>query len=541
MKLVQESQVELIDFMGSDLSVVNAARVSFDKESSLEEGGALSTGDQKLIKYLGKHNHWTPFAHTSLSFRISTSFAIARQLGKHQVGMVWNECFSSDTEVLTESGWKFWPDVVGTDKLATPKLDGSSFSFEIPKSLISQEYTGELIHFYSRDLDLLTTPGHDQYISSYTYKGGAKWTGYSKIPSSEISSLNFPKTMAMPSVDLPEGDDYLEGLTEGAFLGDGSLSKDKSRIYFHIKKDRKKEFFRKLMADTPYLEWNENPQEDGYSYFSMYNQFKWDGSTKDKSISFNKNTKSYIRGVFDGLMATDGFHGTRGTSGYSTVSEKLSEGFRWICTLLGYDTTLSIRVKEGWSPSYRLHIKCAKPKLLKYQENLPYNGMVYCAETSTGLLIVRRNGKSCISGNCSRRYVSSPPTYFMPSAWRKAAENVKQGSSKEEISTLPETICEKYELNKEVSENVRSLLESSHKLYSAMIEAGVCAEQARFVLPMAANTEWVWTGSLAAFARVYNLRTDPHAQIEVQEVARKIGDLIPKEFQYSWKALTNKE
>tara|TARA_B100000029_G_scaffold317306_1_gene309758 strand:+ start:312 stop:941 length:630 start_codon:yes stop_codon:yes gene_type:complete len=79
-------EVELINKMGSDLSVVNAARVSFNKTKF-----AFEEKDEKLIKYLAKHNHWSPFAHTSLSFRIKAPVFVARQLVKHQVGLAWNE------------------------------------------------------------------------------------------------------------------------------------------------------------------------------------------------------------------------------------------------------------------------------------------------------------------------------------------------------------------------------------------------------------------------------------------------------------------
>ena len=101
MKIVSPS-VHLVDYMGSDLSVVNAARVSFAKESDWElssgpkfKGDAsyqiLSEKDQKLINYLAKHSHWSPFAHNSLTFRIKAPIFAARQLVKHQVGGVWNE------------------------------------------------------------------------------------------------------------------------------------------------------------------------------------------------------------------------------------------------------------------------------------------------------------------------------------------------------------------------------------------------------------------------------------------------------------------
>ena len=78
--------VELIDKMGTDLSVVNAARVSYAKTKEVFEDK-----DEKLIKYLAEHEHWSPFAHASLQFRIKAPVFVARQLVKHQVGLVWNE------------------------------------------------------------------------------------------------------------------------------------------------------------------------------------------------------------------------------------------------------------------------------------------------------------------------------------------------------------------------------------------------------------------------------------------------------------------
>jgi len=96
MKIV-DCKVELIDSMGTDLSVVNAARVSFHKESFYEFDmddpfvRYLSHKDMKLLKYLANNNHHTPFGHCFLSFRIKAPLFIARQLEKHQVGLCWNE------------------------------------------------------------------------------------------------------------------------------------------------------------------------------------------------------------------------------------------------------------------------------------------------------------------------------------------------------------------------------------------------------------------------------------------------------------------
>jgi thymidylate synthase (FAD) len=91
-------KVTLINYMGSDLTVVNAARVSFAKESEWESitpagpvPDLLKEEDERLINYLAKHRHWTPFGHCFVQFRVTAPIFVARQLGKHQVGLVWNE------------------------------------------------------------------------------------------------------------------------------------------------------------------------------------------------------------------------------------------------------------------------------------------------------------------------------------------------------------------------------------------------------------------------------------------------------------------
>ena len=90
--------------MGGDLGVVNAARVSFDKNVT-----ELSGQDAKLIKYLAEHNHWSPFGHAQVQVRCKAPLFVARQLGKHQVGLVWNEV----SRRYVDSDPEFWiPEVV---------------------------------------------------------------------------------------------------------------------------------------------------------------------------------------------------------------------------------------------------------------------------------------------------------------------------------------------------------------------------------------------------------------------------------------------
>ena len=107
--LIGKMNVELIDSMGSDLTVVNAARVSFNKQAE-----TFRNSDEKLIKFLAEHNHWTPFGHCSLQFRIKAPIFVARQLVKHQVGLTWNEVsrryVQSEPELFRPESWHANPE-----------------------------------------------------------------------------------------------------------------------------------------------------------------------------------------------------------------------------------------------------------------------------------------------------------------------------------------------------------------------------------------------------------------------------------------------
>src|SRR5690554_4531039 len=134
---------EYIDHMGSDLSVVNAARVSFDKESEWEVKGdelglffenTLSKRDTKLISYLARHNHFTPFTHCQITLRETVPIFVARQRFKHSVGFTYNEVsrrYVDDEPEFFYPMWRQKPD--GSIK------QGSGGVFEEP---YQQEITG---------------------------------------------------------------------------------------------------------------------------------------------------------------------------------------------------------------------------------------------------------------------------------------------------------------------------------------------------------------------------------------------------------------
>ena len=129
----------------------------------------------------------------------------------------------------------------------------------------------------------------------------------------------------------------------------------------------------------------------------------------------------------------------------------------------------------------------------------------------------------------SRRYVSSTPVLYVPDAFRSAAASVKQGSG----SKHPDN---HFWMNK-----YQAVCEAAIRDYEYMIEAGICPEQARFILPQGVEVNWLWTGSLYAYANFYNQRSDSHAQKEIQELAEQINQIIAPLYPVSWAALTQGE
>lgn len=130
----------------------------------------------------------------------------------------------------------------------------------------------------------------------------------------------------------------------------------------------------------------------------------------------------------------------------------------------------------------------------------------------------------------SRRYVKDTPEFYFPVFRQAPDKSVKQGSKDEFPANLE--FCESLYLRAQ---------RAAESVYNRLIEENVAPEQARMLLPQSMYTEWVWTGSLAAFARVCNLRLDPHAQKEVQEIAKMLAKEIEPLFPYSWKALMNND
>jgi len=116
----------------------------------------------------------------------------------------------------------------------------------------------------------------------------------------------------------------------------------------------------------------------------------------------------------------------------------------------------------------------------------------------------------------SGRYVDFSDSYTTIGKWRAASKDAKQGSG----DALPHNI------QILANEWEKQVIEFCSRTYEILIDGGVCKEQARTILPLNLNTEFVWTGSLLAFIHLIKLRTDAHAQKETTDVAVSMLDQV---------------
>ena len=200
-----------------------------------------------------------------------------------------------------------------------------------------------------------------------------------------------------------------------------------------------------------------------------------------------------------------------------------------------FDIITDIDLEFGDVKTIRGVLKEGDVKLLSYLAKhnhwTPFSHVMITMRETVPIFVARQRFKHMVGftyNEISRRYVFDEPSFFQPSEWRKAAENKKQGSS-DEVFT-----------DSWVSDDYKLAVDLCMKVYTDMVNGGVAPEQARMVLPQSMYTSYYVTGSLAAWARAYKLRIDPHAQKEIQDLANQWKDIISNipELKYSWAALT---
>lgn len=353
-------------------------------------------------------------------------------------------CYSEDTEVLTENGWKLLKKVVEEKekiKIATLNPVTHLLEYEYPVNYFEYDYMGKMLHLKGGSIDCLVTHSHNVYLrkrdskkwefikakdikfGSIEYKKDCNWEGkeqeYFFIPSitHTVSNKYSSQKKSIPDKQV-KMDDWLRFF--GIWLAEGSVyytEKCRSKAY-RILKSGKEASWAKLFIVSIAQNNKENRElirdwvkkagfnccENGNKHSKNIVIFNKQlvkylmpiKGAKNKYIpnEFKKLSKRQLWILFDSMMLGDGHKGK--TWFYSTSSRQLAYDFEEIALKLGFVTNVSI-----WKGNYRINLskKQLTPGIRKRSEWVNYVGKVYCLEVPNHLMYVRRNGKAVWSGN----------------------------------------------------------------------------------------------------------------------------------------------
>lgn len=529
--------VELQESMGDDRSIANAAWTS-----SLDYQSKKTRSDddvKKVIELLATHKH----------------------------------CFDDKTEILTRFGWKFFKDLNPLDLVASVEQNTHKIIWTKPLEIISSDYEGDMYTVNSSMVNFKVTPNHDLYLS---VKKNKNWLAANKYKPTEISIG--PKKIYSCASELEEIDvsDCNKGKLYGFFLGDGFWSSSKT-ISFRLKKQRKIDYITELLNELGY-KFDFRYTNDRVSEFKIiadefiYSFGKEKASDKKIREFTFLSSPSFKYGVINGLKNSDG--GVKRSAWFfSTTSASLVDGFRTLCSSLGFVTKLN-KGKDATNihkEQYRIMVLSRSTQPLFNDSRLgtenkmkieQYSGKIYCVTVDTGLILVRRNDCQMISGNSvpfeniifrfwirmpiaidrqfivhrlqsasglSGRYRTVPTDFLdIPDDVEEICKKIPQGDKMElangnVVYGMDDIFNEYYDScikSNNVYSSVNLLAKDAWK--KGLItnpEYKRIREFYRGVLPQHNMTERVSTINLRSFANFIRLRLKPEAQPEIQIVA----------------------
>ena len=350
------------------------------------------------------------------------------------------KCYSDDTEILTENGWKLFKDLNGEEKVAT--LENGELKYVKPIDSFEYVYEDEYLYgLKGTQFDLLVTPNHNVYVrrrnkefelmsieniikdgkafKSYQFKKDAIWVGEKK----EGFVLPFQKTefeipahyngvgiiptikykVESPSVEI-NMNDWLEFL--GYFISEGhTVSKPRNGNYDVGVSQYKKESKKKIGECLSKLPLHFNITKQGFVFHNkqLWLYLKQFGKSKDKFIPREVLSlpSEQLRIIFDALILGDGHIYESGQIVYYTISKRLADDVQEIALKIGYAANISYLEKRRGYLVYIIR-KRLTPRIATHNtaEKVFYKGRkVYSVQVPSGVIYVRRNGKAIWSGN----------------------------------------------------------------------------------------------------------------------------------------------
>lgn len=312
-------------------------------------------------------------------------------------------CYSPDTEVLTPDGWVAFPDLRPGTPVAQYDLADESVSFCVPKAHQRFRYTGEMVNIRAAWCDLLVTPDHRQ--PRRNLRDGGRIACPPRI--APASTVRYGHQL--PSAGVKRDGDAIP-LTAArllvAWLADGVWEPRGSQVSWNLKKGRKQDRLRSAL-DVLGIRWTEHqyPSTPGWTDFRVAKKDIAEHFPigPDKRWSWEMlGWSADARGAaLDELQHWDGDGASDTSSRFFTGERQSADVVCALAAITGYHANLRVDRREGKNDSYVVNLSHKSwRQLANTPERVPYDGDVFCCTVDTGVLVVRRNGKVTISGNC---------------------------------------------------------------------------------------------------------------------------------------------
>lgn len=491
-------------------------------------------------------------------------------------------CYSSDTQVLTEDGWIYWTEVTTDTILAAYDTETGIVKFEKPSAVQRWEYNDKMYHLEGQALDFLVSPDHRMIVQNRKKDG--TWSESYAITASEVygKPVRYITTGNLSNSDriyisTPIDDCYFWSLI-GFWIGDGDIHTSKNTLRFHLKRSRKINYLENLCSKLGLDFYATKNDRYVVSYPGIGEWVKinclTDQNHKKIPDGYLRLEKDCVYSLFDGLKNSDGTI-RRNTWSYSTTSKILSEQLQAIAALndLKFTLTEEIRENENHSDVYylrmsdriypRVEISQSTRSRTYKEEWIDYSGEIHCATVSTGALIVRRNGKVAVCGNCLEHpqitlsvsgYVHSvmvqARTHRIGTSWdcqsqRYTGKRVVKVASGE---LQPEDVFyirppgfytnrygKKYEWTLEDYQDELDFIYEGCKRYAIKYEKGMCEEHIRDYLAQAIRQNFVVSFNLRSVLHFMDLRAKMDAQLEIQTLCEQFIPILEKWSPNVWK------
>lgn len=327
-------------------------------------------------------------------------------------------CFTPNTEILTNKGWVLFENLTDESVAAFDIHTGKFKGFEKPTNIIKKKYNGNIYKWNSADIDIEVTDQHKLLgclIGKYADRKKSYESMQVIIPneiSGKSGKTNGEREMILFSAGKPLIYDnvnlYNKGKLIGFFIGDGYAA-SKTSIHFRLKLERKISYLINLLNDLK-LEYRVKIDKSGVTnivVFNAFNGLEYYNSERRKCFPHLDYNVDELLGIFDGLKNSDG-HIKRNTWVYDTMSSQLCEQILALCPLIGLTGRLSNALKYAEKGLKRIsfttnnHIRVNDTRTEKSKVEIKsYSGDVFCVTIPSKGIMVRRNGKTLLTHNCS--------------------------------------------------------------------------------------------------------------------------------------------